>query len=528
MYKRMLAVFISIVIIMTTCSFRLMYLTSGSDVQAANNGSGYKLEISRGRGTIYDCNLAPITNDSIEYVALVPPTPQAIMEISEQLDAETAQNVLERLKSGNPVTTVVSSGFLSEGCTVVKTFKRYSSTQPAVHIIGYVSSDNTGTAGIEKAYEDILSRPSALTATYRTDAKGNILSGTEPEIDYSGYNLSAGVALTIDKGLQEAVELAASRYLNAGAVVVLDISTGKIRAMCSLPEFDQYNVAQSLEDKSSPLINRALLNYNVGSVYKLVVAAAALEHGVSPETMFSCSGSYTVGNKTFHCLGEHGAINMETALEVSCNIYFIQLARSFAPESILGMSRSAGFERSMYLCPGISSDAGLLPSLEVLNTQPAALANLSFGQGDLMLTPLHMAGFISAIASGGYYREPSLIEGLVDDKGNLYNASATPAPAKILSSSTARTLSEFMINTVESGTGTAAKPEKGGAGGKTATAETGWVKDGREVYQTWFTGFFPAENPQYTVVVLAEDGASGSRTSAPVFKLIADYVGGRQ
>ena len=59
MYKRMLAVFISIVIIMTTCSFRLMYLTSGSDVQAANNGSGYKLEISRGRGTIYDCNLAP-------------------------------------------------------------------------------------------------------------------------------------------------------------------------------------------------------------------------------------------------------------------------------------------------------------------------------------------------------------------------------------------------------------------------------------------------------------------------------------
>ncbi|HIZ16560.1 MAG TPA: penicillin-binding protein 2 [Firmicutes bacterium] len=528
MYKRMLAVFISIVIIMTTCSFRLMYLTSSSDVQAANYGSGYKLEISRGRGTIYDYNLVPITNDSIEYVALVPPTPQAIMEISDQLDAETAQSVLERLKSGNPVATVVSSGFLSEGCTVVKTFKRYSSTQPAAHIIGYVNSDNIGTAGIEKAYEDILSRPSALTATYRTDAKGNILSGTEPEIDYSGYNLSAGIALTIDKGLQEAVELAASRYLSAGAVVVLDIGTGKIRAMCSLPEFDQYNVAQSLEDESSPLINRALLNYNVGSVYKLVVAAAALEHGISPDTMFSCSGSYTVGNKTFHCLGKHGSINMETALEVSCNIYFIQLARSFEPESILGMSRSAGFERSMYLCAGISSDAGLLPSLEVISTQPAALANLSFGQGDLMLTPLHMAGFISAIASGGYYYEPSLIEGLVDDKGKLYNASAPQAPAKILSSSTASILREFMINAVESGTGTAAKPESGGAGGKTATAETGWIKDGREVYQTWFTGFFPAENPQYAVVVLAEDGDSGSRTSAPVFKLIADYVSSRQ
>lgn len=528
MYKRMLAVFISIVIIMTTCSFRIMYLTSGSDVKVSNYRSGYKIEISRGRGTIYDCNLNPMTNDSIEYIAIVPPTPQAVMEIADQLDDETAQNVLERLKSGNPVTTAVPSGFLSESCTVIKTFKRYSSTQPAAHIIGYINSDNIGTSGIEKAYEDILSRSSPLTATFRTDAKGNILSGTEPEIDYSGYNLSAGVALTIDKELQSAVELAASRYLDAGAVVVLDIDTGKIRAMCSLPEFDQYNVAASLNDDSSPLINRALLNYNVGSVYKLVVAAAALEQGLSPDTMFTCTGSYTVGDKTFHCLGKHGTINMETALEVSCNIYFIQLAKSFSPESILGMSRSAGFERSMYLCAGISSDSGLLPSLNVLNTQPAALANLSFGQGDLMLTPLHMAGFISAIASGGYYREPSLIEGLVDDKGNLCNTSVPQAPAKILSDSTARTLREYMIKTVESGTGKAAKPEKGGAGGKTATAETGWVKDEREIYQTWFTGFFPAENPKYSVVILAEDGASGSRTSAPVFKLIADYVGNRE
>ena len=85
-----------------------------------------------------------------------------------------------------------------------------------------------------------------------------------------------------------------------------------------------------------------------------------------------------------------------------------------------------------------------------------------------------------------------------------------------------------MINTVETGTGKAAKPESGGAGGKTATAETGWIKDGREVYQTGFTGLFPAQNPQYAVAVLAEDGASGSRTSAPVFKLIADYVSSRQ
>lgn len=524
MYKRMLAVFISTVIIMTVCSFRVMYLTGGSDIQAADYRSGYRLEISRGRGTIYDCNLSPITNDSIEYVAIVPPTPQAVMEITEQLDGETAQSVLERLRSGNPVTTVVSSGFLSESCTVIKTFKRYSSTQPAAHIIGYINSDGSGTSGIEKAYDDILSRPSALTATYRTDANGNILSGSEPEIDYSGYNLSAGVVLTIDKGLQLAAEAAASRYLDAGAVVVLDISTGKIRAMCSLPKFDQYNVAESLEDESSPLINRALLNYNVGSVYKLVVAAAALEQGVSPDTTFSCSGSYMVGDKEFHCLGEHGTINMETALEVSCNIYFIQLAQSFLPQSILSISRSAGFERSFYLCDGISSDSGLLPSLETLRTQPAALANLSFGQGELMLTPLHMAGFISAIASGGYYREPVLIEGLVDDSGSLYDVSEQQAPAKILSDSAAGILKEYMINTVESGTGTAAKPESGGAGGKTATAETGWIKDGREVYQTWFTGFFPADDPQYAVVVLAEDGTSGSRTSAPVFKLIADYV----
>ncbi len=527
MSKRVLSVFMVMVIIMTVCSFRVMYLSGGEKgVAAAGYNSGLRLEISHGRGTIYDYKMQPITNSDTEYIALVPPTPQGIIDITDQLSSDDTQDTLERLKDGKLVAVKVSSGFLSESCSVVKVFKRYTPGQSAIHLIGYVNSDNTGMSGIEKAYDDVLRRDKALTAVFSTDARGNLLTGTEPEIDYSGYDLSTGVCLAIDRDLQKAAELAASRYLKAGAVVVLDVDTGKIRAMCSLPAYDPENIAASLNDESSPLINRALLNYNVGSVYKLVVAAAALEHGISGDTRFSCSGSYTIGDKTFNCLGTHGSIDMATALEVSCNIYFIQLARKFSPESILSISRASGFERSIDLCDGISAEAGLLPSIETLKTQPAARANLSFGQGDLMLTPLHMAEFVSAIASGGYYRTPSLIEGFVDEKGNLVDEPEAAVPAKIMSADTANILKKYMIKVVDSGTGKGAKPETGGAGGKTATAETGWIKEGREVYQTWFAGFFPADKPKYAVVIMAEDGASGSRTSAPVFKLIADYVNG--
>lgn len=527
MPKRVLAVFMTLVMLMTACSFRIMYLSgNGGAVRTGGYGSGYTLELTRGRGTVYDCKMRPLTNSDTAYIAVVPPTPAAAADITGQLGGAAAIEALGLLRSSKPAAIEVPQGFLSENCTVVKTFRHYSENQPAAHIIGYTDSENNGVSGIEKAYNDLLRRDTPLTAHFTTDAHGNLLVGASPEIDYSGYDLSSGVVLTIDRELQSAVELAASRYFNAGAAVVMEVATGKIRAMCSLPDFDPENISAVLNDDSSPLINRALLGYNVGSVYKLLVAAAALECGTPPDTEFTCTGSYTVGDKVFTCLGRHGAVNMETALAVSCNIYFIQLARSISYRPILSLSRSAGFGRSILLCGGIEAESGSLPSAGTLGSQPAALANLSFGQGELMLTPLHMAAFVSAVAAGGYYRAPSLIEGVTDGSGNITEATDAAVPARILNSDTADILKNYMINAVETGTGKAARPESGGAGGKTATAETGWVRDGREVYQTWFAGFFPADDPVYAAVVLAEDGASGSRTSAPVFKLIADYVNG--
>ncbi len=189
----------------------------------------------------------------------------------------------------------------------------------------------------------------------------------------------------------------------------------------------------------------------------------------------------------------------------------------------MSMAKKFRFGENIELAPGIICYKGILPEEKSL-AQSGILANFSFGQGKLTVTPLQVSGMINAIASGGIYSEPKLVYGFADEKMKI-SQNENKKSEKIISKETAEKLKRYMSASIEYGTSGRGKPEKISAAAKTSTAQTGIKnKDGKDVIQAWFAGFFPLENPKYSIVVLVEDGIGGGESCGPVFKEITDRI----
>ena len=528
MQKRSAVILMLYMIAMFVVMLRIYQIGNDERVMAAQEQGTITVTVAAPRGTIYDCNLRSLTNVTDDLMAVLTPTPAVAAEINRCFGAEEAADILARLRQGMPFAQRVPTEFSAEGAYLFAVPRRYGEQQLAPHVIGYLDGGNqSGAAGIEKGYNDHLTHGHPLTVTFAKNAVGRVFDGTPPKFDRSLADTTVGIALTLDTELQELAEQAAKKAFERGAVVVMECDTGKIRAMVSLPHFSPNKVGEVLnETANAPLINRAITPYNVGSVYKLCVAAAAIESGVPTGFSHTCRGAVQIGQNNFRCAGshEHGTLGLETALEVSCNTYFITLGQHTGAQPIYDMSRAMGFGQVWNLGGGIFTKEGSLPDLTLLSTQPATLANTSFGQGDLLLTPLNIACMTAAIACEGKSPAPTLIEGEVTAARQLILSPYVTPPTNVMSKTTAAILKQYMINVVETGTGTRALPETGGAGGKTGTAQTGWIENGSPVEQAWFCGFYPADRPRYAIVALAENGRSGGSTTAPVFKEIADGI----
>lgn len=520
MKKRMLAITIVITLMFATASWRLYDVATGNVRKSASSQSSLSLTVAEPRGTIYDCNMRKITNSSSKTVAVVPPSTQAVAAVTTQLDGDAASSALARLKSGKPAVIEVTSDFKCSDAQIFTVDTGLADNQSAAHVVGYINSEGKGVTGIECAYDGLLSESKPLEVTYTVDATGRTLAGVKPKVTGSARSES-GVVLTLDSRIQRISEVSAAKHIKKGAVIVMDSDTGEIKAMCSLPNFSPTSVGESLNNPDSPLVNRALSLYNVGSVFKLCVASAALRSGITNLRSYNCSGSLKIGKSVFHCKNhsDYGTMDMTGALERSCNCYFIQLGADVGAKNIYSMCVRFGFNRAWRLADTLTTHQGRLPSESTINEQPAALANMSFGQGDLMLTPLHIAAMTAAITNGGMLVTPSLVKGTTD--GKTVSKLSTAAKRRIMSENECAVIKQMMTSVIDEGTGAAAKPEHGTAGGKTASAQTGWKVNGKFVTQAWFTGFY--EN--YTITVLCEDGKSGSVDCAPVFKMIADGIG---
>lgn len=489
--------------------------------------SGKRIEISSLRGTVYDFNMKPLTNSEYDFHSAVKPTVKALESLRKVLDDKTISSIRERMETANPIVIKTPGGIYD--CTDISTVavpKRYMSNSLACHIIGYLDSASRGISGIEKIYDLLLSQAEKdVYVRFSTDANGKVLIGEN--IEFSDFSApDAGVVLTIDKSIQSITEKALDESgAVCAAAVVIEIESGAIRACVSRPLFNQNDISQSLSDENSPLINRAFLPFTVGSVFKPVVAAAALQNGISEEYEYNCTGSVELNGVTFNCHKSdgHGIVDMKTAVSVSCNTYFIALAQETGADLIIDTASRFGLGRETKLDENISSASGNLPlSIEI--DSKAALANLSFGQGTLTATPIQICSMTATIANGGAYCAPYLVEGTVDENSEMTVIKHYSEKKQIVSESVAKKIRTFLLSVVEEGSGRRAKSNFVTLAGKTATAQTGNFKNGEEIYNAWFAGFFPYEKPKYAVVIMKEDGGEGAVSCAPVFKKIAEEI----
>jgi penicillin-binding protein 2 len=496
---------------------RLTYIATGERfISAARSQSLYSLTIDHPRGTIFDRNLIPLTNRTTINKTVLTSTPQVISAIHRYFFGKEKEVLLSRLTNRKPFVITAPTTFSAMGATEVACHDLAPDYQPALHLTGYLNHEkDAGMTGLQKAYDTLLSAEEDTTVTYACDALGGALPGISPEIKKAENK--KGVITTLSSTLQTIAEEIFPSH-KKGAVVIQKAGSGEVLSSMSSPTFSLKNLENAINDTQSPLLNRSLTEYNVGSIFKLFVAAAALEQGVSPLRKYTCTGSIDCG-ETFGCHEEkgHGELTMEEAMAFSCNTYFIDLAMQVGGQAIYDMAVSVGLGQPLFLCDGIVSQEGNLPNLQELLRSPAELANFAIGQGAFLATPMQISAAVSTVVNDGIYFPPYLVTGFVDEKGQSTYKKATVG-RRVFGLQTAAMLKDMMEKVMREGTGMGGASDQVGSGGKTATAQTGMVNShGQPITQSWFVGYFPAHAPRYTVTILVEDGVSGGVDAAPLF-----------
>lgn len=485
----------------------------------ATTNSVRTVSIGIQRGTIFDCNMNPITNSKKKYVTLITDIPQASVTLCDYFTSREVQDIMDSVKNSKLPLVTTYKNITGNGVQSFE-FSEYSE-ETAKHLIGYTDQNGQGVSGLEAVFNDLLYSDKKAEINFLTDGIGNLIKGDGIEYKYDDSIEKSGVVLTLDLKIQKICEKAADSLIQ-GAVVVSEVETGEIKAMVSRPDFDIKNLSEALENPYSPLINRAMQTYNVGSGFKPLVSAAAIESG-KKDYLCLCKGYSDIDGQRFRChkSSGHDWLDMAGALKHSCNAYFYSLAIEVGNEKIYKMAESAGFNNSVSFGYGLSTKKAQIGDKEWLSRSDRALANLSIGQGELMVSPIGILTLYSAIAGDGGYYTPSLIKGFVKDN-KLVEETPKTEKINLMSKNTAEILRESLRGVLdENGTGAIAKPKTVSAAGKTSTAETGIVKDGKRVVNTWFCGFFPLEEPKYVVAVLSENSEEGC---GGVFAEIADNI----
>lgn len=378
----------------------------------------------------------------------------------------------------------------------------------AGHLIGYDHSQ-FGLAGIEAADRDALNGITREQGPEWENFRRNLLKRD----DVRGRH----VMLTVHAALQQ--EAHALMKGRKGAVVLLDPSNGAILALYSAPGFDPNDVNASWFERKDPdarLLNRALQGlYPAGSTFKLLVAAAALDQGINPVIDCPAEG-YRAGtaNKPirdheyydYQRRGRtwpgHGALNMREALAKSSNVYFARLGVQLGGERLYAAVVRCGMTKPWTVFDGSSGamgcTAGRFPALT--DRDIAKTAQISIGQGDMVITPLHMAMLAGAIGRQGVMWKPRLD----------VRAPAQPLET-VFKAEAARTLAGMMRQAVMSGTGRGADLPGLQVAGKTGTAQNPHGAD-----HGWFVGFAPVTQPRVAFAVVVEGGGYGSQSAVPV------------
>lgn len=393
---------------------------------------------------------------------------------------------------------------------------------------GYRIQDLVGYSGVEEIYDFIL-RPREGGMQVEVDNKGRL----SRVLGFKSPQKGKDIELTIDLNLQKIIHH--NLVGHTGCVVILNPANGGVLALASFPDFDPQIFQEGsssllnslLNDPDAPLVNRAINGlYPPGSVFKIILAAAGLETNIiGVDDKFFCSGSMEIGNREFACWGLHNEQNVVDALANSCNVFFYNLGLRLGPKVIneyalkFGLNKPTGIDLR-------GESAGFLPYTfwQRLTRHNrwfiGDTANLSIGQGEVLVTPLQIARMMAAIINGGKLISPKLLKSIKDETRNV-NLPSEPAVDLRISEETLQIIRAGLIGAVDRPGGTAellADLEIPIAG-KTGSAQ---VASGRA--HGWFVGYFPIEQPRFVICVFLEHAGSGYRCCQLTKKIIEQML----
>ncbi|WP_167043919.1 penicillin-binding protein 2 [Salinibacterium sp. ZJ454] len=409
-----------------------------------------------------------------------------------------------------------------------KFLRQYPQPDLYAHVTGYFTL-NQGNSGVEGALNDYLSG----TANEQfLDNITSVFTGQTPK--------GASVELTIDPVVQQAAWDALGD--NSGAVVALDPKTGAILAMVSKKSYDPNLLASHntrdviaqydalLNDPAAPLQNRAISGdlYHPGSVFKVLVAAAAIDSGKlaadsqipNPPTLTLPGTSSVVRNSGDSNCGGAETVSVTDALRLSCNVAFAQIGQTIGAETLSDYAEAFGFGDSLDI------PMSTTPSQYPMPDDEPELMLSSFGQASTRVTPLQMAMVSAAVGNGGTLMTPTLVESITAPDLTELQGPQVEVYNEPISPETAEAVKQMMVAAVSDGVSNNARISGVEVAGKTGTAENAVG----EPYTLWFTGFAPASDPEVAVAVVVEDrggrgqNAYGNTVAAPIARQVIEAV----
>lgn len=497
MSKRIVSLSLTLVVLFSVACGRIGYIIFSDNYTASTSYNHYSLNIAKKSPTVYYRNGDKASNNKLKYVAVIRPNPKCIAELKKLFNQKEINSVTNELRKGYPILVTLDEK-PSVRLDYIGIYSSFYSSNNLYQIYDKASGGIMSFIGDEIGEKNIV---------FSIDAQGRLLDGDEGSIENKNYDSPEGYRISVDEDIQNIAVDAASQ-LTSGCVIVMNVNDCSILALVNKP--DETYLIKPFEQ------------YAVGSVFKLVVAACALENKIDPD--YICDGSIEVGDSVFYCQNKHAhkKQTLKTALANSCNCYFVNLALTLGKDKLHKSAVAFGFDDDTELFDKWIVDNATLPSLTDLDSK-GELSLFGFGQGKLTVSPFQMCAFLCTVGNMGVKNEPRLFLETVNNADKKESV-AYPSGESVLYPETCKTLLEYMNYVVTDGTGKNALSSDKRSAGKTATAQTGQFFMKNEYLNTWFAGVYPYDDPEYAIVVMKEHGKSGSQDCCPIFRTIVESL----
>ena len=514
---------------------------------------------------VYDVYLIPENTKSInntlnalsQFIDIDFAKRRKVIELSTQVKKFEKIKIFENI-SWSVLEKIETNKYNLQGIFIAEDYLRvYPYKDNFSHLLGYISKPNQqelalpfiskmpnldiGKEGLEKSFNPLLVGK-AGQREIEVNSNGRIIREISKVDSIKGEEISLSIDLRIQ---QYAINLLKSH--RAGSINIINIKNGEILCMASTPTYDPNKIIQKpnkeywesiLANTLSPLTNRSIQGlYSPGSTFKMIVAIAALKHGIiNTETTHSCTGKIGFGNRLYHCwkTNGHGKMNVTDAIKQSCDVFFYEISKKLGIDKIAEVAKDFGLGQS-YDISMPNQKTGIVPNKkwkkEKIGESWYAGETLisAIGQGFVLTNPFQLVVMTSIIASDGKMIEPTII------KGNRVNFKTNEKYFKEI-----KIIKKAMFKVVNENKGTAFKSrlEDIKFAGKTGTSQVRRISlseresdDFREKEQEWknrdhalFVGYMPYDDPKYSISVIIEHGGSGASTAAPIAKQIFNYI----